>query len=83
MLLLLGFGNKDTKVLGRGNPIVCPNCNNERRWQVVEVKKKISLYFIPVATYARDYYYLCPVCRLGEELQGIDAARKTLQEAKQ
>jgi len=61
----------------------CPNCNNAAIWRVVETSRKFTLYFVPVAKWARKYYCICPVCDCGVTLKGLEQAQDLLLESLQ
>lgn len=57
------------KVLGITHQVVeCDHCNNQETWQVIEVGRKFTLYFIPLFRYGRKYYLACPICSTGLEI---------------
>ena len=61
------------KLLGTSSyPIDCGHCNNQQAWQLLEVGKKFTLYFIPLFPYGRKYYLTCPICGSGMEIDKKD-----------
>lgn len=68
MFVLIGFGNEARDDHGPAIPVVCPNCNNETTLRLVEVRKRFSLFFIPIFPYDWTYALVCPVCSHGLEL---------------
>jgi len=67
--------------MGKAHVIHCSNCHNETAWEVVETSKRASLYFVPVAKWARHYFLACPICDCGVELNGREEAQDVLLEA--
>ena len=68
------WGHKSyQKVLGETSyPIDCQHCNNQGLWQILEVGKKFTLYFIPTFPYGRKYYLTCPTCGAGLKIEKQD-----------
>lgn len=50
--------------------VSCPNCKNDRYWNLVNAKTWFTLFFIPVIPYENNSYLLCPVCERGLQLHG-------------
>lgn len=71
MLVLLGRG-RDTKVIARSKKRKCPNCHNTVQFVLYELKDKINLFFISVATYRTQYFLACSICNMGFELDEVD-----------
>ena len=78
-MLIFGFGAAQ-KPLGEVGAIKCENCGNERPWVIVETSKQATLYFIPVAKWAKAYALLCPVCTYGVALDSRAQAQDLLFE---
>jgi tetratricopeptide (TPR) repeat protein len=70
--IIAGWG-KDAKVIAYLGIRKCPNCRNCDHWQLYEVQKKVTAFFIPVAKWGSKYYMVCNVCQASYE---IDAAQK-------
>lgn len=81
-MLIVGWGG-NTKVLGETIPIKCPNCGNEKFWQVVETSRNVKLYFIRVAKWDKQYFHICPICTAGMQLKDRNEAQDLLLEALQ
>jgi uncharacterized protein YbaR (Trm112 family) len=69
MVVIFGWGGGNTKDLGEIAPTTCPRCRNQVFLHHVKSDKQISLYFVPLATYAAEEYLLCPVCRAGLQVR--------------
>jgi len=76
-MIIVGWG-KGVKPLGEGFFHRCANCDNARRFVIVESSRKVSLYFVPVAKWNRRYFYVCPVCSQGVEIPSRELAQKIL-----
>jgi hypothetical protein len=75
MLFIFGWGRRTVNDKGPTLPLTCPNCGNERYWNLVNAKTWFTLFFIPVIPYNNDNYLLCPVCERGMELNSEQAER--------
>jgi hypothetical protein len=71
-------GGKETTELGEGFFHVCDNCHSTHRFVVAEVSRKVSLYFITVAKWNRQYFYVCPTCSFGFEIPTREWAQRIL-----
>ena len=79
-MLVFGWG-ENLKELGQAETRECENCHNVETWVVVEKSKKASVYFVPVAKWSKEYFYICPVCHCGAKLQSREQAQDILLEA--
>ena len=79
-MIIVGWGDKE-KVLGETYQIDCPNCKNEVVMDVIETSKRISLYFVPVAKWKKQYFMLCPVCLWGVPLKNKEEEQDILLQA--
>ena len=63
------FGSKQTKKeLALGRELLCPRCNNVRRWPVMQYTTWFSVFFIPVIPLKNQYFEMCPICKAGKKL---------------
>lgn len=46
----------------------CPHCNNTVDFELVQRVKKFTMYFIPVASWHKQFYTVCPICDWGQEI---------------
>lgn len=76
-MIIFGWG-KNSKEIGKGLIQECPNCKNVRQWIIVETSKKVSLYFVPVAKWNKEFFCICPVCNNGIKLDSLDDAHKIM-----
>lgn len=68
MFVLIGFGNEARHDHGPAISILCPNCHNQTYLRLIEIKKRFSLFFIPLFPYDWTYALVCDVCSRGVEL---------------
>lgn len=69
MVIIFGWGSGGAQDLGEVAPLVCPNCHNDVFLHHVKSENRVSLFFVPLATYGTDEYLACPICRHGLEVQ--------------
>ena len=74
MVVIMGWGDGKSKDLGEVAPTTCPQCHNDVFLHEVQSEKQFSLYFIPLGSYSKNRYLLCPVCHFGVPLQPGDQA---------
>lgn len=70
-MIIAGWG-KDAKKIGTKGIELCPRCNNYNIFNLYEVKKKISLYFVPIAKWDAKFFFVCPTCEEAIELSEAD-----------
>ena len=78
-VVLLGWGKESTKVCDAGI-MKCDHCNNYVTFEIKELARKASLYFIPVAKWDRKYYLVCNTCQYGYELN-METKNKIFQDS--
>jgi len=66
-MFIVGWGKnaKAVAYLGIGK---CPNCRNYTHMYLYEVKKKISLMFVPVAKFDTHHFIVCSTCQAAAEI---------------
>jgi len=74
MVVIMGWGDGKSKDLGEVAPTTCPQCHNDVFLHEVQSEKQFSLYFIPLGSYSKNRYLLCPICHFGVPLQPGDQA---------
>ena len=79
-MIICGWG-KGVKSLGEGFFHACDNCNNTRRFIVAEKTQQATVFFVPVAKFLHEYYYVCPVCTRGIKLLSLEVAQRILAKA--
>jgi uncharacterized protein YbaR (Trm112 family) len=65
MVIIFGWGSGEAQDLGEVAPVVCPNCHNDVFLHDIRSEKRVSLFFVPLASYGNDRYLACPICRHG------------------
>lgn len=57
------------KFLGATRSVfTCQRCSNTDHWHILEIGRKFTLFFIPLFSYKRSVYCLCPVCAHGSQI---------------
>jgi hypothetical protein len=79
-MIVFGWGSR-AKQLGTGFITTCENCHNTNPFTVVETAKKITVYWIPVAKWSKQYFYVCPVCSHGFLVPTKELAQRILSSA--
>ena len=79
-MIFVGWG-VGAKQIGEGFFEQCGNCHNTCRFVVVESSRRVSLYFVTVAKWAKRYYYACPICSQGIEIENLRVAQRLLAAA--
>ena len=69
MVVIFGWGAGEAQDLGEVAPVTCPNCHNDVFLHHIRSDKRVSLYFVPLASYGTDEYLACPICRHGMQLR--------------
>ena len=69
MVVIFGWGSGEAQDLGEVAPVICPNCHNDVFLHDIRSDKRVSLYFVPLASYGSDEYLACPICRHGLQIQ--------------
>lgn len=69
MVVIFGWGSGEAQDLGEVAPVVCPICHNDVFLHDIRSDKRVSLYFVPLASYGSDEYLACPICRHGLQIQ--------------
>lgn len=68
-MVIFERGHKTLKKFGPVRKISCSNCKNESNWHLQKLTSWITLFFMPIIPYRRDYFLVCPVCRNCLELE--------------
>jgi hypothetical protein len=79
-MILFGWG-KGSMSLGEGFVHTCHNCGNTNRFHVVEQSRNVTLYFLPVAKFAYQYFYVCPICSCGAQVADRALCQRILANA--
>ena len=74
-MIVFGWGS-GTKRLGDGFFATCTNCHNTLQFVIVEASKKITVYWLPVVKWDRQYFCICPICSHGLQLPSKELAQR-------
>jgi uncharacterized protein YbaR (Trm112 family) len=69
MVIIFGWGSGEAQDLGEVAPVICPNCHNDVFLHDIKSDKRVSLFFVPLASYGTNEYLACPICRHGVEVR--------------
>jgi hypothetical protein len=79
-MIIFGWG-KGSRVLGDGFLQTCSHCGNTNRFLVVEESSNVNVYFVTVASFANQYFYVCPVCYCGASVPDRAMCQRILANA--
>jgi hypothetical protein len=71
-VVIFGWGRRTFHHAG---PVLyqwCRNCSNSNWFYLVQVRRWLTLFFIPVVPYERQHMLICPVCNRGVNLKGAE-----------
>lgn len=78
-MLFVGWGKKGKEIAYAGIE-KCPHCRNWTHFAIFETTKRVTLYFVPVASWDRKAYLVCGTCETAWELEP-SAVSKTLADS--
>ena len=67
VFFLFGFGTKQ-RDLGPGQVRTCPNCGNTSQWGRVRQSRQLTVFFVPIARWARQDLEVCGRCSTAVEV---------------
>ncbi|QXP71263.1 zinc-ribbon domain-containing protein [Polaribacter sp. R2A056_3_33] len=67
MIQPIGFKNKPN-ILGSVDKCECPKCLNISKWNLLELEKYFTLFFIPIIPIGSNYRIMCEICNHQEIL---------------
>jgi phosphotransferase system IIB component len=73
MFFIFGWNKPEIVAYGPVYQHTCPNCRNSEFWQLQKISYYFTLFFIPIFPHSSKYWYYCPVCNRGQELNGDTA----------
>ncbi len=79
-MLVASWGDR-AKILGSAGIQHCTHCNNDAEQFLIEVRKKIKLMFVPVGSFPKGKFVVCPICNARRPVDDAEAAeivRKSL-----
>lgn len=68
MFVIFGLDGAKPEITQSKEYLNCPNCNNQRFWNLIHERTNFSLFFLPVFPVKNKYYKACPICNYGKEL---------------
>lgn len=57
----------------------CSHCNNTVIFKLMQRVKKFTMYFIPITSWHKQFYVVCPICNYGQDIS-IEKAELLKQE---
>lgn len=78
-MILVGWGKKAKQLAFTGIE-KCRNCKNWCRFDLYEMSRRVTLYFVPVAKWGKTYYVVCHTCQAGFEV-GEPEAQELLRKS--
>ncbi len=70
MFFFFGWNNQKLMDLGKAiQQTKCLNCNNTTNFHFIKIIKRFELFFVPVFPYNIKYFFLCPICNQGLEIE--------------
>lgn len=69
-----GWGNVKKRYAGSVGVHRCPMCERATEWQVYEIRKRATVYFVPVWTYGSQKIVMCSACGAGREVSDAEIA---------
>lgn len=77
-MIIGGWGEKSKKIADAGI-LKCRNCKHNTAFEVHDLTKNASLFFVPVAKWGKKTYLVCTICTAGFEISETDK-NKLLQD---
>ena len=72
MFFIFGWNHSKAENIGLVNRHQCSNCHNTEVWQLNKISRYFTIFFIPIFPHSADYWYHCPVCNYGINLNKAD-----------
>lgn len=76
MFVILGLSGSKPQITKSTHFLHCPNCYNQRFWNLIHERTNFSLFFLPVFPVKDKYYLACPLCNNGETLTKEEYKKK-------
>lgn len=70
-----GWGNVQKKHVETLGMHECPNCRRATQWDVYDIEKRATVYFVPVWKYSSQRVVLCSGCGAGAEMSTAEIAQ--------
>ena len=68
MFVIFGWNHQKITNYGAVEQHKCQNCHNTEFWQLDKISKYFTIFFIPIIPHGNDYWFHCPTCNYGVEL---------------
>jgi hypothetical protein len=68
MFFIFGWNHQNITSYGAVKQQQCQNCHNTEFWQLNKISRYFTLFFIPIFPHNSDYWYHCPICNYGVQL---------------
>ena len=68
MFVIFGLAGSKPEITVSTEYLNCPNCHNQRFWNLIHERTNFSLFFMPVFPIKNKYFKACPICNYGQEL---------------
>lgn len=69
MFVIFGWNHQKITNYGAVEQHKCQNCHNTEFWQLDKISKYFTIFFIPIFPHDNDYWFHCPTCNHGVELE--------------
>ncbi len=69
MFYIFGWGKQKRTDYGPINKQKCSHCNNEVSFRLTSISKFFSIFFIPIFSYSRERFLICPICSYNQKLE--------------
>jgi hypothetical protein len=67
-MIIFGWNHEKITSYGSVEQHQCPNCHNTAPWELKKISRYFTLFFIPVFPHDTFYWYHCPVCNQGVQI---------------
>ncbi len=68
MFFIFGWNHQETTSYGPVEQHLCQNCHNTEFWHLNKISRYFTLFFIPIFPHDSDYWFHCPTCNYGINL---------------
>ena len=79
ILFIGGWGDVKKQLVGNVGLHTCPVCHEISRWDICQVDKRATVYFVPVWKYSSRKVVVCSHCGNGAEVSDLDIANLRAQ----
>ena len=68
MFVIFGWNYQKISEFGEVEQRHCQNCKRTSYWQLEKISKYFTIFFIPIYSYNDNFWFHCPICNHGVEL---------------